>query len=582
MEECPQSSRPATAATSPWPALRSSRRALLWHLLLACVLATSGCTTRLSDWVHNGFKVGPNYRRPPAPVAPVYSVSGEQGLVVAPVQDFAWWTVFNDGTLNSLIESAYRQNLDLRVAGTRILEARAQRNIAIGNLFPQSQSAMGTYAHGQITENLQMPVPPNFNFWATGFNASWELDFWGRYRRAVEASNADWAARVEDYGDSLVMLLSEVASTYVELRTYEERLRYARHNVEIQEGSLRLAESRFTEGVSTELDVRQARTNLAQTQSSIPPLEAGWKQASNRLCTLMGMPVQDLALYFEPGVIPVAPHDVAVGLPADLLRRRPDVRRAEREVAAQSARIGVAEADLYPSLTLNGFLGYAADDLDRLFQAKSFTAFIIPSLQWNVLNYGRIANNIAVQDVRLEGAALRYQQTVLNAGREVEDSLVGFIKTKQQAARLEESVRDAERSVELVLIQFKGGIIDFNRVYNTQSALVTQQDQLAQARGAIALNLIRAYTALGGGWQHFFCGRGLPGGGAIVHLPPTEEVPTPAPESPTPPIEAPMPRESPMPAESPAATPSKTLPSSRRVRLSTAMVRAKASDTRNA
>jgi outer membrane protein TolC len=222
---------------------------------------------------------------------------------------------------------------------------------------------------------------------------------------------------------------------------------------------------------------------------------------------------------------------LAVGVPADLLRRRPDVRRAERDVAAQSAQIGIAESDLYPRFSVNGFLGYAADDIERLFNSKSFTAFVIPQFQWNVLNYGRIANNIAVQDVRLEGVALQYQQTVLKAGQEVEDSLIGFIKSQQQAAKLEQSVRDAERSVELVLIQFKGGVVDFNRVYNTQSALVSQQDQLAVARGEIAQNLIRAYKALGGGWRHFFAGRGLPPVTATLPVKPVriEELPSVAP-----------------------------------------------------
>jgi NodT family efflux transporter outer membrane factor (OMF) lipoprotein len=510
-------------------------------LAVALCIACSGCTTSLPQWARNRFKVGPNYERPPAPVAPAWIDSDNQKLTCDPVNDCLWWTAFNDPTLNGLIETAYRQNLDLRVAGTRILEARAQRNIAVGNLFPQQQTAMGAYAHGQITENLAIPVPSSFDVWATGFNASWELDFWGRYRRNVEASNAEWASLVEQYGDTLVMLLSEVATAYVQLRTFEERLRFARHNVEIQQGSLRLADSRFTEGVSTELDVRQARTSLAQTQAAIPPLEAGWRQASNRLCILLGMPVNELADQFPPAEIPIAPPTLAVGMPADLLRRRPDVRQAERDVAAQSARIGVAEADLYPRLALNGFLGYAADDIERLFASKSFTAFIIPTVQWNVLNYGRIANNIAVQDARLQGAALQYQQTVLKAGGEVEDALVGFLKSQQQAALLEQSVRDAERSVELVLIQFKGGVVDFNRVYNTQSTLVTQQDQLAVARGEIALNLVRAYKALGGGWQHFFAGNGFPPVTSttvetlpVVEPPHVEELPPTQPVPPTP------------------------------------------------
>jgi hypothetical protein len=179
-------------------------------------------------------------------------------------------------------------------------------------------------------------------------------------------------------------------------------------------------------------------------------------------------------------------------------------------VAAQSARIGVAEADLYPSLTLNGFLGYAADDIERLFRSSSFTAFIIPTVNWQVLNYGRIANNISMQDARLSGAALQYQQTVLNAGQEVEDALVSYLQSQQRAAKLAESVREAERSVELVLVQYRGGVTDFNRVFNTQELLVSQQDQLAAAQGDIALSLIRVYKALGGGWIYFCRGNGMP------------------------------------------------------------------------
>jgi outer membrane protein TolC len=203
--------------------------------------------------------------------------------------------------------------------------------------------------------------------------------------------------------------------------------------------------------------------------------------------------------------------EVGVGIPADLLRRRPDVRRAERQVASQSAQIGVAEADLYPRLSVNGFLGYVADDFQELIQPSSFTGFVIPQLSWNVLNYGRIANNIRAQDARLEGVALQYQQAVLNAGREVEDALVAFVQAQQQAVKLEEGVREAKRSVELVTIQFQGGTTDFNRVYDLQGALVGQQDQLASTRGTIALNLIDVYRALGGGWQYFVPGGGLPG-----------------------------------------------------------------------
>jgi outer membrane protein TolC len=201
---------------------------------------------------------------------------------------------------------------------------------------------------------------------------------------------------------------------------------------------------------------------------------------------------------------------VAIGIPADLLRRRPDIRRAERQVAAQSARVGVAEADLYPRFSLNGFVGFVADDFKDLFNAKSFTGVFFPTMQWNVLNYGRIRNNIKVQDKRLEQATLQYQQSVLNAGREVEDALTAFLQAQQQALYLEQTVVDAQRSVELVQMQFESGVVDFNRVYNTQTTLLNAQDQLATTRGNIDLQLIQVYKALGGGWVCFLDGCGMP------------------------------------------------------------------------
>jgi NodT family efflux transporter outer membrane factor (OMF) lipoprotein len=493
-----------------------AHRLTLWALLLWVVLFNGGCATSLRQWWQNGFKVGPNYARPAAPVAPSWVDAGDPRVRHEPAQDCVWWTVFNDPTLNSLIETSFRQNLTLQAAGTRILEARALRGITVGNLFPQSQTATSTYVHGQISQNLGLPFPSNLNVWADGFNASWEADVWGRYRRAIEQADANLEASVESYGDTLVMLLSDVATNYVQLRTFEQRLAYARQNVDIQRRSLLLAENRFDNGKATELDVRQARSSLAQTEASIPPLIIGRRQAANRLCILMGMPVTDLAESLEAAPIPTAPIDVAVGIPADLLRRRPDVRRAERQVAAQSAQIGIAQSDLYPRLALQGFIGYAATDFEKLFNSNSFIGLIIPSLQWNILNYGRIANNIRQQDARLQGAALQYQQTVLNAGREVEDALVGFMQSQEQAAKLEASVREADRSVELVVLQFQGGVTDFNRVFNAQSTLVAQQDQLAVARGNIDLNLIQVYRALGGGWQHFFRGHGLRPHGHMV------------------------------------------------------------------
>jgi NodT family efflux transporter outer membrane factor (OMF) lipoprotein len=482
----------------------------------AAVLFAAGCTT-VDQWVQNGFKVGPKFDAPAAPVSAAWIDTGDPRIGQAPQRD-DWWSVFNDPVITSLVDTAYRENLDLKSAGTRVLQAQAQRNIAAGNLFPQTQNAIGDYLHAHIAPNLNVisgpslpqfggtsvGLPNNLNVWATGFNTSWELDFWGRLRRQVESSNADLGGSVEAYRAALVTLTADVVTNYVQLRTFQQRLVYARRNVEIQKGSLRLAEARLADGKATALDVKQARSSLAQTEATIPPLVIGLRQANDQLCVLLGEPARNLIPGLGDGPIPDVPPMVVAGIPADLMNRRPDVRRALRAAASQSAKIGVAEADFYPQIGVTGFGGFASDDLTNLlFQGKSFTALVLPDFSWKILNYGRVLNNVRMQDAKFQELVLEYQQTVLTAGREVEDALVGFLQYQLQARSLEESVKEAEDSVELVMAQYKGGIVDFNRVYTVQSQLLTQQDQLAIARGNIALNLIAVYRALGGGWTVF-------------------------------------------------------------------------------
>ncbi len=526
-----------------------------------------GCTS-LREYVGNGFKVGPNYLRPPAPVAGGWIDMDDPRVKSDPPTDCAWWAVFNDPVLNGLIDQAYRQNLDLRAAGARIAEARARRAIAVGSLFPQQQSADVTYLHAQFSENLATPLPTQFNLWAAGFNGSWELDIWGRYRRSIEAADAVLAESVEGYGEVLVLLLSDVAANYIELRTFQQRLAYAQMNVEIQKGSLKLAEARFSRGASTELDVRQARSSLQRTQAVVPTYEASAREAANALCVLLGMPPNNLAEALGPAPIPTAPVEVALGVPADLLARRPDVRRAERAVAEQSARLGIAQTDLYPSLTLNGYMGFLSNDIDQLFESTSFTGYIIPQFSWNVLNYGRISNNIVAHNAKLQGVAFDYQQTVLKAGQEVENSLTRFLHAQQRAKFLRGSVADAIRAVELAELQFKGGTTDFNRVYNLQSLLAQQQDELAAVEGSIALNLVAVYKSLGGGWRCFLHCQGMPAPSPEMQAMPSvdgdpeviegaEPLPPPAPT--TPPATTPA-------SEAAAATKAETSrPSSRRM-----------------
>ena len=412
-----------------------TRFAVMAALLAACLFAACGCTA-LEEWAHNGFKVGPGFQDPGAKVAEDWIDVEDRRIVRGPLMADVWWTTFDDATLDSLIETARLQNLDLKSAAARVLQAQAQRNIAAGNLFPQTQNAIGDYAHAQITHNLNLfgnplaPSPSTLDVWATGFNASWELDFWGRLRRLVESSNADLGASVEGYRDAMVTLLADVATTYVQIRTFQQRIANARRNVEIQQGTLRIADARLKQGKATSLDVEQARSNVAQTEASIPPLVIGLRQAADRLCVLLGQPPKDMMAELKEGPIPTAAPQVAVGIPAELLLRRPDVRRALREAASQSAQIGVAQADFYPRFGVSGFIGYAADDIRLLFESNSFTGYVLPSFQWKILNYGRIVNNVRLQDARLTEKVSQYQQKALSAGREVEDALVGFLQSQ--------------------------------------------------------------------------------------------------------------------------------------------------------
>jgi len=469
---------------------------------VAVMIALGGCAA-----------VGPNFEKPDAPQQPEWQEVGEKGLNSETVDYRDWWRIFGDPELDRLIQLAYDRNPTLQVAGLRVIEARAQLGIAVGNLYPQQQQAFGSYAYQGISENA-VPVnnlPPavangvdtTFSNWALGAGASWELDFWGKFRRNIESANANFVSTLADYDNAIVLLTGDVASAYALMRTFEARLEIARHNVEIQKRSLNITEVRFRNGATTELDVRQAESLLYETEALIPQLETGLAQSRNALATLLGMPPGEVGtiLTGKPGVIPKPPATVAVGVPADLLRRRPDIRGAELQAATQSALIGVAKADLYPSLGLVGNIGFQASDAADLFKGGSLVGVISPGFKWNILNYGRITNNVRVQDARFQQLVSNYQNTVLQAYQEVENAMVGFLNSQEEAETLSKSVKASERSVELALIQYRDGVADYTRVLNTQTFLVRVQDQMTATRGNVATNLIAMYTALGGGWQ---------------------------------------------------------------------------------
>ncbi len=474
--------------------------------MLAVAVPLCGCTT-ITDYIHNGFEVGPSFSTPPAPVA-VNWIDAADPHVKRTEEDLSkWWTVFGDPVLDDLICTAYKQNLTLRQAGERILEARAQLGIAIGEFFPQTQNATGSYTRNQIStktaESSSTGIGTHrfFSSWTTGFNLAWELDFWGEFRRAIESADASLDASVFDYDDILVTLLSDVATNYVAYRVAEERIAVARDNVKIQQTTLNIAQAQFNQGIVQEVDVDQAKTVLAQTQATIPELEIGLRMATNQLCILMGMPPEDLQAKLGAGKIPKAPAEAALGIPADLLRRRPDVRRAEKTAAAQSAQIGVAEADFYPHISILGTIGLSAQNFQTMFRPGAMTGTVGPSFEWDLLNYGRILNNVRLQDAKFRELVAAYQSTVLNAAQETENGVVTFLKAQQRTAYQEESVKYAEKAVKITLAQYENGTIDLTRVTQLQLLLVQEQDTLALAKGEIPTGLIQIFKGLGGGWQ---------------------------------------------------------------------------------
>lgn len=461
------------------------------RLSLIGVLALTGCV------------VGPDFKKPAAPVASKWLESRDPTVVTRRQEYVDWWSVFKDQTLNRLIETAFEQNLTLRMAGVRVLEARAALGIAIGEFYPQQQQGVG-----ELNYNKD-PISFLPRYWQASLGAqiAWELDFWGKFRRAIQSADATFLASVATYDDVLVTLIGDIATTYVAIRTIEQQIKIAYDNIKRQKEALKLAQIRFKGGTVSERDVYQAKNVLYTTEATIPQLNIELQKARGALCVLLGIPPQRLYTLINRGrAIPTAPKQVVVGIPAELLRRRPDVRRAELSAAAQSAQIGLAKADLYPSFTLLGTLGTSATtigsgNLGNLFTGSSLTYSAGPSFQWNILNYGQITNNVRVQDARLQELLIDYANTVLTAQKEVEDGLAEFLQSRRQAELLRKSVAAANGALRIAMIQYEGGIADFTTVLVAEQNLYQAQNSLAEATGNVAAGLIATYRALGGGWQ---------------------------------------------------------------------------------
>ncbi|HZZ71372.1 MAG TPA: TolC family protein [Pirellulales bacterium] len=478
----------------------SPRIVAAWGLLLG-LCAWGGCTSP-QEYVHNGLKVGPNYTPPCGPVADHWIDVADMRVHQQTDDISHWWAVFNDPKLNELVLNAYHQNLTLREAGFRILQARATLGIAQGNFWPQTQTANGGYTRIRTSGGggLSGASFDRFNF---GFNLAWELDFWGRFRRAIESADDALEASVADYDDVLVTLIGDVASNYVTIRTDQERIRLLSANVAIQRDVYEVGKRRLREGAIGDLDVQQSEANLKQTMAQIPETEIDLRQASNRLCVLLGIPPRDLSEMLGDGSIPYTPNDVVVGIPADLLRRRPDVRRAERNAAAQCEMIGIAEAQYYPAFSVLGNLGWQATTFSGLFRSEAFNGSVGPQFNWDILNYGRILNNVRLQEARFQELVANFQQTVLQADADVENGIITFLRAQDAAKDLGESVAAGKtaRDVSLQLYEKGEKGFDFNRYAVIQQNLIQQEDAWVQERGQIAQGLIAVYRGLGGGWQ---------------------------------------------------------------------------------
>jgi NodT family efflux transporter outer membrane factor (OMF) lipoprotein len=456
--------------------------------------------------------VGPNFIPPAAPITNKFLGASSQSLKSVHQDYRDWWKAFHDPTLNRLVQIAYDQNLTLLSAGTRVLQARAALGIAIGSFYPQVQQGTGSLIYTQpgAATALALPNATPTQFWtdALAGQAAWELDIWGKFRRGVESADGAYLASIASYDDVLVTLLGDVAATYIGIRTTEQLIAIARSNISKQEQALEIARAKFKGGGSSERDVFQATNVLEQTRAAIPQLTIQLQQGEHALCVLLGIPPISLnaLLVRSRGRIPVPTSTIAVGIPADLLRRRPDVRAAELAVLAQNAQIGVAEADLYPAISITGTFGGAAStanghNLGQIVSSKGITYAAGPSFQWNILNYGQITNNVRLQDATLQQLLVDYQNTVLKAQQQVDDGISTFLQSRVQVGYLSRSAEAARGALKIGTEQYEQGATDFTTVLTAEQNLFQAESNVATASANIALGATAIYRALGGGWQ---------------------------------------------------------------------------------
>jgi len=467
------------------------RQFKLWRAMIPALLL-AGCA------------VGPNFHPPKTEVSAAFANGNQTNLAAAPAA-VTWWRGFDDPRLNRLVDQAATNNPDLRIATAHVLEARALRMGSVANLFPVANANAGwtKSQSGQDSEPVSLTYDQRtLSLYNAGFDATWELDFFGHVRRSIQADTADVAATVATRQDVLVTLISEVARNYFELRGAQNQLAVARGNVANERETFRVTAAKFKAGRATELDTARARSQLDATLALIPPLEAAVKHSIYRLSVLTGQPPTALEPELaSPAPIPALPPLVNIGDPAGLLRRRPDIRSAESALAAATARIGVETADLFPRVTFNGNLGVQANTVARLFESGADAYSFGPSITWAALDLGHVLARVKAANARADAQLASYEKTVLNALEETENALVDFGHEQVRRDYLRESERSATRAMALARQRYEGGVDDFLPVLDAQRTQLSIQAQLAQSETRTATSLVAIYKALGGGWQ---------------------------------------------------------------------------------
>jgi len=458
----------------------------VWIVRSFMIMMLAGCAA-----------VGPDYVAPDISSPAAWHSQLKNGLVGEERESRAlarWWTTLNDPVLSNLIDRAVTGNLDVREAKARVNEARARRGLSKADMFPTLD------ASGSVTKSRSNEKESKL--YSTAFDAGWELDLFGGVRRSVEAAEADLQASGEDLRDVMVSLAAEVALNYVELRMYQAQLATAEENLNLQQETYELTRWRSQAGLDDELAVQQARYTLESTRSGIPALRGSVEESKNRIAVLLGRQPGMLHKELETQApIPVIPPEFVVGIPADILRRRPDVRKAERELAAQTARIGAATADLYPKFRLAGSIGLESSTSSDLFKSASKFWSIGPTISRNIFDAGAIRRNIEVQSALQEQYLNAYEATILNALEEVENALVAYAEEQNRRNALNDAVQAARSAAELSRTKYQAGMIDFATLLDTERSLLSYQDQLVQSDGTVASNLVRLYKVLGGGWK---------------------------------------------------------------------------------